>query len=121
MPSLSDVRAQLSDLLVPGFATATGFERLPDLLRYLRGAQRRLEALPANPQRDRVRMAELARVRASYEAVRARYGDWQDVPPEVARVRWMLEELRISKFAQAVGTAHPVSDERVLRALADVA
>ncbi|PPK92194.1 ATP-dependent helicase HrpA [Kineococcus xinjiangensis] len=121
VPSLSDVRGQLSELLAPGFVTATGFERLPDLLRYLRGAQRRLEALPANPQRDRVRMAELARVRSSYEAVRARYGDWEEVPAAVARVRWMLEELRISKFAQAVGTAHPVSEERVLKALAEVA
>ncbi|GAB7189322.1 ATP-dependent RNA helicase HrpA [Kineococcus sp. NUM-3379] len=120
LPSLSDVRTQLSDLVGPGFVTAAGHDRLPDLLRYLRGAQRRLEALPANPQRDRVRMAELARVRASYDAVRARSGDWDDVPEGVRRVRWMLEELRISKFAQQVGTAHPVSEERVLKALAEL-
>ncbi|WP_345713916.1 DUF3418 domain-containing protein, partial [Kineococcus glutinatus] len=118
LPSVADVRAQLSDLVGPGFATAAGFERLPDLLRYLRGAQRRLEALPANPQRDRVRMAELARVQERYDAARARHGD--DAPQELERVRWMLQELRISKFAQQVGTAHPVSEERVLKALAEV-
>ena len=117
VPSLADVREQFTGLVHAGFVAETGVDRLPDLLRYLQGIERRLATMPEDPQRDRVRMAELARVREEYRKRLVRAGS--PVPPELARVRWTLEELRLQKFAPGVPTAHPVSDERVLRALAE--
>nr|WP_283138299.1 ATP-dependent RNA helicase HrpA [Rhizohabitans arisaemae] len=108
-PSVADVRTQLGALVYPGFVTATGWRRLPDLHRYLRAVERRLEKLPENPQRDREWMAKIAPVRAAFEAL----------PPGEGRteIRWMLEELRVSYFAQTLGTPHPVSDKRIYRAI----
>ncbi|MBB2902758.1 ATP-dependent helicase HrpA [Kineococcus radiotolerans] len=117
VPSLADVREQFTGLVHAGFVAETGVERLPDLLRYLQGIDRRLATMPENPQRDRVRMAEFARVREEHRKRLARAGS--PVPPELARIRWTLEELRLQKFAPGIPTAHPVSDERVLKALAE--
>jgi ATP-dependent helicase HrpA len=111
--SVADVRAQLSRLVFPGFVTAAGFKRLPDLLRYLRAVDRRLERLPDDPHRDEERMREIRRVEAKY--VRAR-----DAAPgngKIREVRWMLEELRVSFFAQQLGTAYPISEKRIQKAL----
>ena len=118
VPSLADVREQFTGLVHAGFVTDAGVDRLPDLLRYLQGIDRRLATMPENPQRDRVRMAEFARVREEYLKRVRRAGS--PVPPDLARIRWTLEELRLQKFAPGVPTAHPVSDERVLKALADL-
>ncbi|MGI4896877.1 MAG: DUF3418 domain-containing protein, partial [Janthinobacterium lividum] len=118
VPSLADIRAQFTSLVHPGFVAQSGVERLPDLLRYLQGIGRRLESMPDNPQRDRVRMAEFARVAEEYAQRVRRAGPV--LSPDLARVRWTLEELRLQKFAQGVATAHPVSDERVMKALAEI-
>jgi ATP-dependent helicase HrpA len=117
VPSLSDAREQFTALVHPGFVTETGLPRLGDLLRYLQGISRRLATVAENAQRDRVRMAEFARVRDAYTARLARAGS---ASPELADVRWLLEELRLQKFAPGVPTARPVSDERVLKALAAI-
>jgi ATP-dependent helicase HrpA len=121
VPSLADVREQFTGLVHAGFVAQTGVDRLPDLLRYLQGIDRRLATMPDNPQRDRVRMAEFTRVRDAWRAAvrRAAGAGGGQVPPDLARLRWTLEELRLQKFAQGVPTAHPVSDERVLKALAE--
>jgi ATP-dependent helicase HrpA len=111
--SLADVRAQLSRLVFPGFLTAAGARRLPDVLRYLRAVDRRLERLPDDPYRDRERMAQIQQVEARY--VRTR--DAHPANPKIREVRWMLEELRVSLFAQQLGTAYPISEKRILKAL----
>ncbi|WP_432505981.1 ATP-dependent RNA helicase HrpA [Kineococcus arenarius] len=118
VPSLADVREQFTGLVHPGFVTEAGAGRLPDLLRYLQGILRRLQTLGDNPQRDRVRMAEFSRVRQEYEAHLRRAGE--AAGPELVRIRWALEELRLQKFSQPVPTAHPVSDERIRKALAEL-
>jgi ATP-dependent RNA helicase HrpA len=127
-PALSDIRAQVEDLIGPGFVTASGPSRLRDLLRYLDAAGRRLSRLPADVRRDADRQAVIQGLTARYSALldrlildpatgpdpadhRRRSG------PELAAVRWMLEELRVSLWAQQLGTATPVSEQRVARAL----
>lgn len=112
LPALTDVKAQLSELVFPGFVTATGYRRLPDVLRYLRAVERRLDKLPQDPHRDRERMQRIQDVQREYrDAVGG-------LPPErAASIRWMIEELRVSYFAQQLGTAHPVSEKRILRAM----
>jgi ATP-dependent helicase HrpA len=113
-PALADIRAQLSRLIFPGFVTAAGAKRLPDVLRYLRAIDRRLERLPDDPYRDRERMQQIRQVEARY--VRTRDADPSN--PKIREVRWMLEELRVSFFAQQLGTAYPISEKRILKALA---
>jgi ATP-dependent helicase HrpA len=112
-PALADIRAQLSRLIFPGFVTAASAKRLPDVLRYLRAIDRRLERLPDDPHRDRERMLQIQQVEARY--VRAR--DANPGEPKIREVRWMIEELRVSFFAQQLGTAYPISQKRILKAL----
>ncbi|HXP56980.1 MAG TPA: ATP-dependent RNA helicase HrpA, partial [Streptosporangiaceae bacterium] len=115
-PAFADVRAQFDGLIHPGFISATGARRLPDLVRYLRAIQQRLDKI-GDGVRDAERMATVHRVAQAYrETV-------QDLPPgrrddpDVQAVRWMIEELRVSLFAQTLGTPGPVSEKRIHTAL----
>jgi ATP-dependent helicase HrpA len=116
-PAAQDVRAQLDGLVRPGFVTATGRERLPDLLRYLRAVEHRLDRLPTGVHRD---LEQMDRVQALEDALDDRLDALPSngpVPEDLAEVGWMIEELRVSLFAQHLGTRHPVSEKRVHRAL----
>jgi ATP-dependent helicase HrpA len=120
-PAVADMRAQLSGLIYPGFVTATGYRRLPQLTRYLRAMERRLDKLPDNPARDAANMAIAQRVEQAYrQAVAALPAARRDpgADASVSDARWMLEELRVSLFAQTLGTLGPVSENRVLATLA---
>jgi ATP-dependent helicase HrpA len=116
-PAVADMRAQLSGLIYPGFVTATGYRRLPHLTRYLQGIDRRLDKLPENPARDAANMAVAQRVEQAYRQAVADLPSDRRTSPDVIEVRWMLEELRVSLFAQTLGTLTPVSENRVLAAL----
>jgi ATP-dependent helicase HrpA len=117
--ALNDMRGQLAALVFPGFVTATGYARLADLPRYLTGIERRLDRLGQNPKRDRDQQARIDTVSREYQQL------LDGLPParrgsESARqIRWMIEELRINVFAQALGTAYPVSEQRIYRVMDD--
>jgi ATP-dependent helicase HrpA len=113
----ADLHGQLSGLIYPGFVTATGYRRLPQLTRYLRGMERRLDKLPENPGRDAVSMAVVQRAEQAYRDTVAALPAGRRSGADVTDVRWMLEELRVSLFAQALGTQAPVSENRILAAL----
>ena len=113
----SDIQAQLERLIHKGFVTATGAARLPDLLRYLKGIERRMEKIPVDANRDRMYMLKVQHVEQAYQQLVGKLGKGQAIPEEVSNVRWMIEELRISYFAQVLGTPYPVSDKRVLQAI----
>jgi ATP-dependent helicase HrpA len=115
--AIADLRRQMGGLLHRGFVAAAGRRRLPDLVRYLRGMAHRLEKLPANAVRDELWMQQVAAVTAEYEQLRARVPSTGAPDDPVARVRWMIEELRVSLFAQSVGTPRPVSEQRVYKAI----
>jgi len=121
VPALTDIRAQLSGLVFPGFATATGYQQLPDVLRYLRAVERRLDKLPDNPQRDRELMQSVQRVQHAYRELLDELPPGTPPPPAWQDIRWMIEELRVSYFAQTLRTAHPVSEKRIFRAMDDLA
>jgi ATP-dependent helicase HrpA len=116
-PAEQDMRTQLSGLIYPGFVAATGFRRLPHLTRYLRGIERRLDKLPENPARDAANMAVVQRVEQAYRQAVAALPAARRNQADVTGVRWMLEEFRISLFAQTLGTQAPVSENRILGAL----
>ncbi len=117
-PAFADIRTQFASLIHPGFTGDTGARRLADLTRYLRAIRQRVDKMGADPVRDGERMAAVHRVAGAYaETVRA-------LPParrdgqDVQAIRWMIEELRVSLFAQTLGTPAPVSEKRIRTALA---
>lgn len=112
--AVDDIEAQLGTLIRPGFVAATGLRRLRDLLRYLRAVQYRLDKLPGNQARDAERTAT---VRALITDHRALAGDGP-LDEETEAIAWMIEELRVSLFAQPLGTAYPISETRVRKAMA---
>ena len=115
--AVTDMRAQLAGLVYPGFIAETGARRLPDLVRYLRAIAHRLDRAPADVRRDTERMALVQRVSREYQQVLAELGRGSQYLADVVAVRWMIEELRVSLFAQPIGAAIPVSEQRVNAAL----
>jgi ATP-dependent helicase HrpA len=107
-------------LVFPGFVTATGLARLGDVERYLRGIERRLDKLPERPDRDRTWMHIVQDLEDAYHELLAKLPQWAQDSDRVRNVRWMIEELRISYFAQTLGTSGPVSDKRVHTAIAEL-
>ncbi|TXC98079.1 ATP-dependent RNA helicase HrpA [Streptomyces sp. ISID311] len=117
LPSLTDLKEQLAALIRPGFVTAHGAKRLPDLMRYLVAADRRLQQLPTNAERDRTRMAKVKEMQDEYAWLLEQFPQGRPVPAAAREIRWMIEELRVSYFAHALGTAYPVSDKRIVKAV----
>ncbi|WCN01823.1 ATP-dependent RNA helicase HrpA [Streptomyces sp. M92] len=117
LANLQDVRGQLDALVKPGFVTEAGIRRLPDLMRYLVAADRRLQQMPTGVQRDTSRMEKVHEMRDEYAWLLEQMPRGRPVPQQVLEVRWMIEELRVSYFAHALGTAYPVSDKRIVKAI----
>ncbi|MFI9510277.1 ATP-dependent RNA helicase HrpA [Nocardia sp. NPDC052566] len=115
-----DVRHQLDDLVFPGFVSEWGSVRLRDLPRYLQAATARLTALPGSAVRDRQGMAELDRALAAYDRLVASLPDHRKHAPAVTEIWWMIEEFRVSLFAQKLGTPYPVSLKRIDKAIAAI-
>ncbi|TFV81539.1 ATP-dependent RNA helicase HrpA [Microbacterium sp. dk485] len=115
--ALGDVRAQLGGLVFPGFVSAIGLARLAHVPRYLAGALERLQSLPDNPGRDRQRQNEYERAAAAYTEAGGTIPPAPGAPAGLVHARWLLEELRVSLFAQRLGTAEAVSPQRIAKAL----
>ena len=111
-----DARQQLGRLLRAGFVTASGVGRLGDLLRYVRGIDHRLNKLPENPTRDSTTLRSIAALERRYVLLLRRL-DHDEITPDVIELGWLFEELRVSLFAQQLGTARPVSIQRVTKEL----
>ncbi|HAS8449159.1 TPA: ATP-dependent RNA helicase HrpA [Vibrio vulnificus] len=115
--ALSDIKAQIEGLIFKGFATECGWERLPDILRYMKAIERRMEKLPIDPNKDRLHMLKIESVVKDYKELLNKIPKGLAVPENVKEIRWMIEELRVSFFAQQLGTPYPVSDKRVKNAI----
>ncbi|MGI9052666.1 MAG: ATP-dependent RNA helicase HrpA [Ilumatobacteraceae bacterium] len=116
-PIIEDAEAHLGRLLRPGFVLAAGTGRLPDVLRYVRGIEHRLERL--DPARDARRRADVVPLEQRHAALVGTY-EGHALPQDVADIGWLLEELRVSLFAQPLGTRQPVSPTRLGRVLDDL-
>ncbi len=115
--ALSDIKSQLEALIFKGFATECGWRKLPDILRYMKAIERRMEKLPIDPNRDRLHMLKIESVYSDYKELLNKIPKGMVVPDDVREIRWMVEELRVSYFAQQLGTPYPVSDKRVKNAI----
>ena len=115
-----EVRDHVAALTRPGFVTDTGPARLRDVLRYLDAAGRRLQRLPADAARDRERQSVIDSVATRYRGLVDRATDGR-MPSgsgaAMAEIGWMIEELRVSLWAQELGTNGSISEVRVLRAI----
>jgi ATP-dependent helicase HrpA len=115
--SAGDARAHLGRLVRPGFVAAAGPDRLADVLRYVQALDHRLTRLPEDPDRDRARLREVTELERRYSTVLDRTPR-AAVTPRLAGIGWMLEELRVSVFAQQLGAARGTSAARVAKELA---
>jgi ATP-dependent helicase HrpA len=112
----ADVRQQLGHLLAPGFLRETPWRWLQHYPRYLQAAVLRLERLPASPPRqDGDRQREVAGWWKRLEQLGGEHAVQGWIDPELEQLRWMIEEYRVSLFAQPLGTSLPVSDKRLAK------
>ncbi|WP_313314035.1 ATP-dependent RNA helicase HrpA [Stutzerimonas nitrititolerans] len=111
--ALNDIKAQLGNLVYPGFVRETPAQWLREYPRYLKAIEQRFEKIGAQLQRDRVWSGELAGYWEQYQARLKKHQQEGKRDPELIQYRWMLEEYRVSLWAQQLGTKMPVSDKRL--------
>ncbi|CAN5880723.1 ATP-dependent RNA helicase HrpA [soil metagenome] len=115
-PAVDDARAQLRRLVRPGFVASAGIGRLGDVHRYVRAIGRRLERVGQDPARDAQRQREVNAVEEDYRKLLAALQPSQ-VTRRVVEVGWTIEELRVDRFAQALGVKGKVSPTRITKEL----
>jgi ATP-dependent helicase HrpA len=116
-PSAADARAQLDNLVFPGFVAATPEPHFTRIDRYLHALQVRVDGWQSHPARERQHMDTISALEEGYDAAIAHY-PVGELPADAVEVGWLLEELRVSLFAQSLGTAQSVSAKRVRAAIA---
>ena len=115
--ALSDMKSQISGLIYQGFVQKSGYARLPDLLRYLQAIDKRMDKLAQDVNRDRAAMLRVEQVQQAYQQLLAKLPKSKPISDEVAEIRYMIEELRVSLFAQQLGTKYQVSEKRILNVI----
>ena len=118
--AFSDIKAQLSGLIYPGFVQKSGYDRLPDLQRYLQAVDKRIDKLAQDVNRDRAAMLRVEQVQQAYQQLLAKLPKSKPISDEIAEIRYMIEELRVSLFAQQLGTKYQVSDKRILNLIDNI-
>ena len=119
--SYGDIQAQINMLFQPGLLFDTPWGWLQHLPRYLDAALTRIEKAPQKAQADRAAMIQVQALQSLHEERLEKLGSaeylsnsrWIDY-------RWMLEELRVSLFAQTLKTSRPVSEKRLKKAFAEI-
>ena len=110
------MRQRLQTLLAAGFATRTPWAQWPRLPIYLKAMTLRLEKYSGNPARDAAREADIQELEQMWqEKTDSLVKQGQPVSGDLAAFRWMIEELRVSLFAQELKTPYPVSVKRLLK------
>jgi ATP-dependent helicase HrpA len=115
--AVADIRTQLAGLFTTPFVSATGAARLADLTRYLTAIARRLERLSQAPQADHERMQRVHAVQGAYAELRQALSPTRAAAADIREIGWQIEELRVSLWAQQLGTPRPVSEQRIYRAI----
>lgn len=113
--ALNDIKSQLSGLIYPGFVRDTPSQWLQEYPRYLKAIAQRLDKLGAQLQKDRVWTLELSGYLEKLQQKQNKHQKEGKHDPELLLYRWMLEEYRVSLFAQQLGTKIPVSDKRMAK------
>lgn len=119
--ALADIKQQINALIYPGFVQKSGHQRLNDLDRYLTAIDKRMEKMAQDINRDRANMLKIEHVTQQYQQLLAKLPKSLPVSEDILNIRYMIEELRVSLFAQQLGTAYPVSDKRILQIINNAA
>lgn len=114
------IKAHLDSLIYRGFVYQTGVGRLDDLSRYLQALAKRLEKVKVDPNKDRAIQLELDKLESSHQQLKDKFKLHSVLPNEVEEIKWMMEELRVSLFAQTLKTKYPVSAKRVKQTISDI-
>ena len=112
-PAIDDIKAQMAFLLPKNAITIHGMEHLQHLPRYLSAVQMRLDEMNHDPDRDADRQAVIDDVKVYLDAKLARLPKGAERSKPVKEILWRIEELRVSLFAQRLGTSKPVSPRRI--------
>lgn len=115
--ALSDIKSQLEQLIYRGFITDAGFEKLPDIERYLQAILKRMDKLAVDSHKDRASQQKIIQVKEAYQKLLNKFSPHQNIPHEVTEIHWMIEELRVSLFAQQLGTRYPISEKRIMQTI----
>ena len=114
---LTQIREHAASLLGDGFISRTGIEHLPELSRYLEADLRRLEKLPENPRRDEQLAWQIGDIEQFWASRKVKLSARARASGAAREIDWLLEELRVSLFAQTLGTKQTVSDKRIRKAI----
>ncbi len=117
LPALTDMRAQVERLMAAGFVGDAGVTRLRDYPRYLAAVTHRRERLDGQVVRDRQLMDQVSGLQEAWLHAVAAVPDGQPLPQHLRDARWLLEEYRVSLFAQQLGTREKVSDQRIRKVM----
>ena len=115
-----DIAQQLERLIRPGFVSAAGSTRLRDLERYLKAIERRLDKLAVDPNKDRLQTLTLDALWQDYQQLLGKWPKHKPQPEKLQELPWMIEELRVSFFAQQLGTRYPISQQRIQQVLQEL-
>ncbi|GAB6983493.1 ATP-dependent RNA helicase HrpA [Nocardioides pyridinolyticus] len=118
LPALTDMRAQLGRLVHRGFVGEAGVAQLRRFPTYLAALEQRRAKLESQVNRDRQLMDQIADLQSAYLHQLEALPEGRPPGERLRQVRWMLEEYRVSLWAQQLGTPTPVSDQRIRRTLA---
>jgi len=110
----SDIKGHCETLVFKGFVSASGLDRIDDIIRYLQGILRRLEKLPIDPNQDRLKLIEVNKAVDTYKSIVGKQRKDKPIAADILESRWLIEELRISLFAQNLGTNQPISLKRIM-------
>ncbi|MEQ3658516.1 MAG: ATP-dependent RNA helicase HrpA [Glaciecola sp.] len=117
--SIGAIKAQLSRLVYRGFVFDFGIHRLDDWNRYVTALQQRMDKLKVDPNRDRLNQLEVEKADSKYQEVLSKYKKQGLATNQLNEVEWMLEEFKVSLFAQQLGTSMPISLKRITNKLAE--
>ena len=117
---LTQIREHAAGLLGDGFISRTGIAHLPELSRYLEADLRRLEKLPENPRRDTQLAWQVGDIEQYWAARKAKLSARLRASTAARDIDWLIEEFRVSLFAQTLGTKQTVSDKRIRKTISEI-
>ena len=115
--AVADIREQFRRLLPAGFVARIGAPHLRDAARYVQAIARRLDLLPRDVDTDRGRMVRVRTVQDAHDELVRALPPMRAAAEDVRDIARLIEELRVSLWAQQLGTARPVSEKRIFRAI----
>ncbi|GAB2992081.1 ATP-dependent RNA helicase HrpA [Psychrosphaera aestuarii] len=114
------IKAHLESLIYKDFVSESGVDKLEDLLRYIKALEIRQAKLKVDVVKDRQAQIELDKIYEGYDNLVKKLPKGFPIPSDVEDIYWMIEEFKVSLFAQSLGTKFPISSKRIKQAIKDV-